>query len=65
MAANYSPEGACLSYLSMAEMLSDAGFTWNFGPVVDLRGYPDDRTQGPAFSARSWLMKLYTSIIDL
>lgn len=42
VAADYSPEGAYLLYRSMAAMIHDAGFTWNFGPVVDLRGYPDD-----------------------
>ncbi len=47
MAANHSPEGAYLIYRSMANMLRDAGFTWNFGPVVDLRGYPDDPERRP------------------
>jgi beta-N-acetylhexosaminidase len=42
MAAEYSAEGAALWYQAMADMIADAGFTWNFGPVVDLRGYPDD-----------------------
>lgn len=42
MAAEYSPEGAALWYQAMADMIGDAGFTWNFGPVVDLRGLSDD-----------------------
>jgi beta-N-acetylhexosaminidase len=41
VATTYSSEGAYLLYRSMAAMLRKAGFTWNFGPVVDLRGDPD------------------------
>ena len=60
MALNYSPEGAYLLYLSMAGMLKDAGFTWNFGPVVDLRGYPDDPERRPISSVIGQYRRSYS-----
>lgn len=45
--ADFSPAGARNLYASMAAMLKDAGFTWNFAPVVDLRGDPNDLLRAP------------------
>lgn len=42
VAATQTPEQARQSYTSMARMVADVGFNFNFGPVVDLRGDPAD-----------------------
>lgn len=42
VAAQQSPGQAGETWLRMARMVADAGFNFNFGPVVDLRGDPDD-----------------------
>ena len=42
VAATQTPEQAGATYRVMANMVADAGFNFNFGPVVDLRGDPSD-----------------------
>jgi beta-N-acetylhexosaminidase len=42
VAAQQTPPQAYETWLRMARMVADAGFNFNFGPVVDLRGDPAD-----------------------
>ena len=42
VAATQTPDQARATYRVMAQMVADAGFNFNFGPVVDLRGDPLD-----------------------
>jgi len=42
VAAEQTPPQAYETWLRMAHMVADAGFNFNFGPVVDLRGDPAD-----------------------
>ena len=42
VAATQTPDQARITYGVMAKMVADAGFNFNFGPVVDLRGDPLD-----------------------
>jgi beta-N-acetylhexosaminidase len=42
VAATQTPAQARETYRTMARMVADAGFNFNFGPVVDLRGDPLD-----------------------
>lgn len=42
VAATQTPAQARQTYRDMARMVADAGFNFNFGPVVDLRGDPND-----------------------
>lgn len=42
VAATQTPDQARATYSAMAQMVAGAGFNFNFGPVVDLRGDPLD-----------------------
>ena len=42
VAATQTPDQARATYRTMAQMVAGAGFNFNFGPVVDLRGDPLD-----------------------
>lgn len=48
VAAQQTPAQARATWLRMATMVADAGFNFNFGPVVDLRGDPQDPAGAPA-----------------
>ena len=64
IAGSLSPEGAYLVYRSMAAMLRDAGITWNFGPVADLRGLPGDPERRPASAVIGALKRAYSEDPD-
>lgn len=49
------------TWLRMARMVADAGFNFNFGPVVDLRGDPQDPTGAPASPVIGALERAFSS----
>lgn len=51
VAATQTLEQARQTYAGMARMVADAGFNFNFGPVVDLRGDPADPEHKPVSPA--------------
>lgn len=61
VAATQTPRQAYETYLRMANMVRDAGFTFNLAPVVDLRGAPGDTTQAPVSPVIGQLQRSFSS----
>lgn len=61
VAAQQTPAQARATYGQMARMVADAGFNFNFGPVVDLRGDPADPLQQAVSPVIGKLKRAYSN----
>jgi beta-N-acetylhexosaminidase len=61
VAAQQTPAQARQTWLRMARMVADAGFNFNFGPVVDLRGDPRDPGGAPVSPVIGGLERAFSS----
>lgn len=61
VATQQAPAQARQTWLRMARMVAEAGFNFNFGPVVDLRGDPRDPAGPPASPVIGALERAFSS----